>query len=130
MRTILAAMLLLASHAAAQSAEPLRLEAKIALGPVAGRIDHMALDLARKRLFVAELGNNSLGVVDIAAGKVVHRITGLKEPQGVAYLAARDLIYVANGGDGTLRVYKGDDFSAAGRIALGDDADNVRLDPS
>jgi hypothetical protein len=37
---------------------PLLLEGKIPLGSVAGRIDHMAIDLARRRLFVAELGNN------------------------------------------------------------------------
>lgn len=131
MRRVLAAMLLLAaSPMAAPAAEPLRLEAKIALGAVAGRIDHMAFDVARKRLFVAELGNNSVGVVDVAAGKVVHRISALAEPQGVAYLPARDLLYVANGGDGTVRVYKGEDFSVAAPIALGDDADNIRLDPS
>src|SRR5215208_7261590 len=34
----------------------LRLEAKIPLGQVSGRIDHMAVDLPRERLFVAELG--------------------------------------------------------------------------
>src|SRR5262249_45124581 len=79
--------------------------------------------------FVAELGNNSVGVVDVAAGAVLHRISGLKEPQGIAYLPARDLVYVANGGDGTVRVYKGEDFSPVASIALGDDADNIRLDP-
>ena len=47
---------------------PLILEAKIPLGDVSGRIDHMALDRARGRLFVAELGNDSLGVVDLGAG--------------------------------------------------------------
>ena len=42
----------------AQSSESaLRIEAKIPLGDVRGRIDHMAFDLARQRLFVAELGN-------------------------------------------------------------------------
>ena len=131
MQKLLGGMLALAlCSAAAQAAEPLRLETKIALGAVVGRIDHMAFDLARKRLFVAELGNNSVGVVDIAAGKVVHRISGLAEPQGVAYLPARDLLYVANGGDGMVRVYKGEDFSPVARIALGDDADNIRLDPA
>jgi hypothetical protein len=35
----------------------LQLETKIPLGAVTGRIDHMAIDLARHRLFVAELGN-------------------------------------------------------------------------
>src|ERR1044072_7306278 len=82
---------------------PLRLEAKIPLGNVAGRIDHMAIDLARKRLFVAELGNNSVGVVDLDARKVVHRIAGLKEPQGAAYVQATDTLYIANRGDGSGR---------------------------
>ena len=43
----------------------LTVENKILLGKVAGRIDHLAVDLDRKRLFVAELGNNSVGVVDL-----------------------------------------------------------------
>jgi YVTN family beta-propeller protein len=111
-------------------ADMLQLEAKIPLGNVAGRIDHMAFDAARDRLFVAELGNNSVGVVDINARKVIHRISGLKEPQGVAYLAARDLIYIANGGDGMVRIHRGSDFSPAALIPLGGDADNIRLDPS
>jgi len=110
------------------NAEALRLEAKIPLGSVAGRIDHMAYDAARNRLSVAELGNNSLGVVDVKAGKVIHRISGLKEPQGVGYFKPSDAIYVANGGDGAVRVYRGEDFAPAGGIALGDDADNVRID--
>src|SRR5947209_612398 len=108
----------------------LQLEAKIPLGNVAGRIDHMAYDAARIRLFVAELGNNSVGVVDIETRKVLHRILGLKEPQGVAYLASRDLLYVANGGDGMVRIYRGSDFSPAANIPLGSDADNIRLDPA
>jgi hypothetical protein len=52
------------------SASPLQLQAKIALGEVQGRIDHMAIDLARQRLFVAEFGNNTVGVVDLRERKV------------------------------------------------------------
>lgn len=44
---------------------PLVLEAKIPLGTVRGRIDHMAYDASRQYLYVAELGNGSVGVVDI-----------------------------------------------------------------
>jgi hypothetical protein len=40
---------------------PLVLEAKIPLGAVEGRIDHMAFDAKRERLFVAELGNDRPG---------------------------------------------------------------------
>jgi YVTN family beta-propeller protein len=107
---------------------PLRLEASIPLGDVRGRIDHMAIDLARQRLFIAELGNNSVSVVDLKAHKVVRRISGLSEPQGVGYVPATDTLYVANGGDGTLRLFKGDNYSEAGRLSLGADADNIRID--
>jgi hypothetical protein len=119
----------IAVSAASPAAEPpLVLEAKIPLGAVSGRIDHFAVDLARQRLFVAELGNNSVGVVDLAAGTVMHRIAGLKEPQGIGYFPRTDTIYIANAGDGAVQLYRGADFAPGGRIALGDDADNVRID--
>jgi len=122
--------LALASASIGQPAteKSLQLEAKIPLGNVAGRIDHMAIDLERHRLFVAELGNDSVGVVDLDGKKVVHRISGLKEPQGVAYIRLNDSLYVANGGDGSVRVFHGPDYSPAGRIDLGTDADNIRAD--
>jgi YVTN family beta-propeller protein len=107
---------------------PLVLETKIPLGAVSGRIDHLAIDVKRQRLFVAELGNNTLGVVDLAAGKVLRTIAGLKEPQGVAYVDFADSIYIANAGDGSVHVLRGDDLAPIGRIELGDDADNVRVD--
>jgi hypothetical protein len=109
---------------------PLQLEGKIPLGAVRGRIDHMAIDIERHRLFVAELGNDSVGVVDLEARKVVHVLGGLKEPQGVGYLASTDTLFVANGGDGSVRLFRGPDYAAGGRIDLGDDADNVRVDPA
>ena len=107
---------------------PLMLDAKIPLGQVSGRIDHLAIDAKRQRLFVAELGNNSLGVVDLAAGKVLRRITGLSEPQGVAYVPFTDSILVANAGDGSVRVLRGEDLTRISRLELGNDADNVRVD--
>jgi DNA-binding beta-propeller fold protein YncE len=107
---------------------PLVLETKIPLGDVSGRIDHLAIDLPRQRLLVAELGNNSLGVVDLRAAKLLRTIFGMDEPQGVAYVPSVDSVYVANGGDGSVRVLRADDFTPTGRIELGNDADNVRVD--
>jgi hypothetical protein len=112
------------------AAAPLLLEAKIPLGEVGGRIDHLAVDLGRRRLFVAELGNNSLGVVGLAASKVLQTIPGLREPQGVGYAPFVDRVYVANAGDGSVRVLRGEDLTPVGRIDLGSDADNVRIDPT
>jgi hypothetical protein len=114
--------------AAAGPAQPLVLERKIPLGEIRGRIDHLAIDLARDRLFVAELGNNSLGVVDLAAGKLLRRIGELDEPQGVAYDSTTDTVFVADGGDGSLHRFEGPDLMPPEPIQLGADADNVRLD--
>jgi YVTN family beta-propeller protein len=126
---LLAASLMWPAAGKAQPAgAPLALEAKIPLGEVSGRIDHLAIDVKRQRLFVAELGNNSLGVIDLAAGKVLRTIAGLSEPQGVAYVPFADNVYVANGGDGSVRVLRGEDLAPIGLIELGDDADNVRVD--
>jgi len=108
----------------------LRVEAKIPLGEVRGRIDHMAADIDRRRLFVAELGNNTVGIVDIGQAKVLQVLSGLKEPQGVGYLPSTDTLYVANGGDGSLRLFQGPNYTANGRIDFGSDADNVRVDQS
>jgi len=116
------------SGAQPAGSQPLRLEAKISLGDVRGRIDHMAVDPIRNRLFVAELGNDSVGVVDLNSRQVIHRITGLREPQGVAYEPSADTLYVANAGDGSVRLYQAGDFKETGRIELGDDADNIRID--
>lgn len=129
-RAILVAASLMgpATVAAQTTGAPLVLETKIPLGEVSGRIDHLSVDLKRRRLFVAELGNNSLGVVDLAAGKVLRTVPGMSEPQGVAHVPFADSIYVANGGDGSVRVLRAEDLAAIGRIDLGNDADNVRLD--
>ena len=108
--------------------EALVLEAKIPLGDVHGRIDHLAVDLNRQRLFVAELGNDTVGVVDLKERSVALTLAGLKEPQGIGYVASTDTLYVANASDGTVRLFQGPNLSPAGHIGLGDDADNVRVD--
>jgi DNA-binding beta-propeller fold protein YncE len=64
----------------------------------------------------------------MAAGKVLRRIADLSEPQGVAYIPFADSVFVANAGDGSVRVLRGEDLTPIGRIELGDDADNVRVD--
>jgi DNA-binding beta-propeller fold protein YncE len=124
---LLAGLTLMPVAGAAEPA-PLVLEAKIPLGKVSGRIDHFAVDPGRQRLFVAELGNDSVGVVDLKQGQVIKRISGLREPQGVGYVPWTDTLYVANAGDGSVHLYRADDFAPAGSIELGDDADNIRVD--
>ena len=128
-RLLLAVVIAIPSAGRAQTGSmPLVLEGKIPLGDASGRIDHLAVDPKRQHLFVAELGNNTLGVVDLAGGKLLRRVGGFSEPQGVGYEPMTDTVYVANAGDGSVHVLRGEDLAPLGRIELGDDADNVRID--
>jgi hypothetical protein len=128
---LVAGALLCTSTEGGRAAEPpatLVLERTIALKDVHGRIDHMAIDVGRKRLFVAELGNGTLDAIDIATGQVIKRIPGLKEPQGVGYVARADVVAIASAGDGSVRLFSGEELSPSGIVRLGDDADNIRVD--
>lgn len=109
-------------------ATPLRLEKTIELPDVQGRIDHMSVDVKGQRLFVSALGNNTVEVIDIKAGKRAKTITGLAEPQGVLYVPTNDRIYVANAKDGSVRIFDGTSYALLKTIDYGDDADNLRYD--
>lgn len=128
---LLAAVLLTAScgrKAPGDADAPLKRVATIALPGVAGRIDHMAVDLARQRLFVAALGNNTVEVVDLKAGARLQSLHGFHEPQGVGYDAATDRVIVANGDSGDCDFLDGATLKSLGKLHLGDDADDIRMD--
>ena len=125
----LAAVALFAGTSAAPAeVSPLALDAKIPLGEVRGRIDHLALDVARQRLYIAELGNDSLGIVDLRAGRMLKTLTGLLEPQGVGYVPSTDTIWVTSGADGALHLFRGESGEPDGVLPVGDDPDNLRVD--
>ena len=88
----------------------LKLTHTIPLNGVQGRFDHFAIDAKGQRLFVAALGNNSLEVIDLAAGKRFQSVPGMSKPTGVLYLPEAKQVLVANGDDGTLKVLDGADF--------------------
>ena len=69
---------------------------------VAGRLDHFTTDAKRKRLFVSALGNNTVEIVSLLAGKVVHSLAGSDGPQGVLQVPENDRIVVANPGEGKI----------------------------
>lgn len=102
----------------------------IPMANVEGRIDHMAVDLAHKRFYVAALVNNTLEVLDLRAGKVSQTVTGLKEPQGVVFVPDTGTLYVTTGGDGKCLAFSGDPLTRTAEADAGADADNIRYDVS
>lgn len=116
--------------AAAREFSPLQLEEQIPVPNVAGRLDHFTADAKRRRLIVSALGNNSVEVIDVFAGKVMHSITGLAEPQGSLYVPDYDQLFVANAADGKVRVYDGATYTLRKTLDFGEDPDNLRYDPT
>lgn len=116
--------------AVAQMSDPLRPAGAIPMPGVAGRIDHMRIDIRGQRLFVAALGNNTMEVLDVRAGKELRSVKGLREPQGVFYLSEPDRVFVANGADGSCSVFDGQSLQLLQTVELGEDADNIRYDPA
>ena len=104
------------------STPSLNLIQTIVIPNVNGRIDHMAIDIRGQRLFVAELGNNSLDIIDLNASKRVHSISNndrlLNEPQSVVYIPELNRIFVSNGQDGSVDVFDAKSFSFIKKINL------------
>ncbi|MBF9252157.1 YncE family protein [Pontibacter sp. 172403-2] len=103
----------------------LSLQKVVKLPGVRGRIDHLAVDKAHQVVYMAALGNNTLEVIDLSKGKVIHEIKGLDEPQGVAYLPQANAVFVANGGNGVCAFYDANTYKQKAELDLGEDADNV-----
>jgi DNA-binding beta-propeller fold protein YncE len=125
-RLALLCLILFASAAVEQPAA-LRHVQTIPLN-VEGRIDHFSFDLKTRRLFVCALENNTCEVIDTDAGKAIHTIKGLTEPQGVRHLPKPNRLVIANAIDGSVGVYDASNFQLLHRIDLKNDADNVRHD--
>jgi DNA-binding beta-propeller fold protein YncE len=116
------------SPSAGREAPPLRLVQEIPLPGVEGRLDHFTIDAKRKRVIFSALGNNTVEIVDAFAGKRIHSITGLSEPQGTLYVPEFDRLFVANAADGTVKVFNGTTFAPVATVDFGEDPDNLRYD--
>jgi hypothetical protein len=126
---IVSASLLACLPSPAQQPSPLlNLEREISLPDVQGRIDHLSADVAGNRVFVSALGNGTIEVIDLNKGQRTGQIKGLKEPQGLVYVPSNATLYVASGGDGSVRSYDSRTLKPLQSVTLGDDADNLRFD--
>src|SRR5262249_36135763 len=85
------------------------------------------VDVPGQRLFVAGLGNHSLEVVDLAAGRA-QSVGKLGKPQGTAYLPAQRRVFVADGDLGAVVELDGQTLAEVRRTDGLPDADNLRHD--
>lgn len=99
----------------------------IPLEGVKGRFDHFAS--GGGKLFVSELGNNSVAVINLFGETLEHTITGVPGPQGVAFSPEANKLFVASA-MGKLYIYDGTSFDLITSIDFHGGADNLRYDPA
>jgi len=124
------ALLFCVGLAAQKQTAALELLAKVPLPGVHGRLDHLAADVYRGRLFVAASADGRVQVVDIRHNSVVDPLSGVAEPHSIAYVKSSDRIFVSSAGDGTLGAYDGDTLKFIGSLRLGSNAGAIRVDAS
>jgi hypothetical protein len=113
-----------------QDKPTLRLVQTIPLPGVNGRLDHMAVDLEKKRLFLAAVANGTLEVIDLGGGKVINSLTGFKDTQDALFLGGHfNKLYVSSL-DGTLRILQGESFRLIQALKLEPDPNRLFYDPA
>jgi DNA-binding beta-propeller fold protein YncE len=119
-----------AHDAHSQDKLPLQRVQTIPMPNVSGRMDHLGIDVEGGRLFAAALGDsqNTVEVIDLKAGKRILSIRGQSMPQGVFYSADFKRLFVANGKDGTVKIFRGDSLERLDNLSIGVNADHVGYD--
>ena len=108
----------------------LRLIQTIPLPGVNGRLDHMAVDLEKGRLFLAAVANGTVEVLDLGAGKVIKSLTGMTDTQDALFLGGNfNKLYVSSL-DGTLRIFQGETFRLVQALKLEPDPNRLLYDPA
>ncbi len=99
--------------------------ATVPLEGVKGRFDHFAS--GKGKVFVSALGNNTVEVIDLFQGALVHTITGVPNPQGVTFSPEANKLFVASE-KGKVYIYDGDSFKLIATLDFEGGADNMRYD--
>jgi DNA-binding beta-propeller fold protein YncE len=107
---------------------PLRLLQHVSLPGVEGRMDHMSVDAKGQRLFASGLANGSIEIIDLAAGKRIRSLAGLKEPEGILYAADSNTIFAADGEGGAVHAFNGASYNALQTVGSLPHSDNLRYD--
>jgi len=119
-----------AVQTSAQEKQVLKLVQTIPLPGVTRRLDHMGVDLEKKRLFVAAVANNTLEVVDLTDGKVIKSLGGFKDTQDALFLGGDfNKLYVSNL-DGYVRVFQGETFWPVQDFKIEPDPNRLFYDPT
>jgi DNA-binding beta-propeller fold protein YncE len=97
------------------------------LPDISGDVDHLAIDTAGQRLFLAAEDNGTLRVINLRTGHLDQIITGFKTPHSVLFLPDQNELYVTDGSNG-VRVIDGTTFAQKKTIPTTPGADSIGVD--
>jgi DNA-binding beta-propeller fold protein YncE len=124
------ALFLLCSFSVTSGDEPaLRLVQTIPMPEVDGRIDHFAIDVKGRRVFLAALAKNTIEVVDLKSGRVMRTLPGFAKPQGVLFVPKFNKLFVASGADGSVKTVDGTTLAVTHTASVSLGADAIGYDP-
>ena len=93
-----------------------------------GGWDYLTVDSAAKRLYLTH--GPRVEVIDLANGKAVGAITGLKGTHGVALDETGKFGYISDGGGNAVVVFDRNDLSTVATIPVGTNPDAIAFEPT
>jgi DNA-binding beta-propeller fold protein YncE len=115
-----------AFFAVGQKAGVLAPSLTVSLPLVQGGFNHMSVDAARQRLFVAAPTNKTLEVVDIKSGKLLQSLDG-ERPAAALYAPEFNQLYVSRGQG--VSIYDGETLNLIASVDLQTNPDEMHYDP-
>jgi len=109
---------------------PLAFVADIPLPGGPTRFDYQWLDAAKRRLYIAHLGDSSLVVFDLDAQRVIREIPGLPSVHGVVAAPDRQLVLATATAEKTLVLLDDQTFEIKARVPAGQYPNGLAYDPS
>ncbi len=106
---------------------PLKLTGSAALPEISGDMDHLAIDAAGRRLFVAAEDNGTLRVIDLKTGKLQRTVKGFHTPHSILVVPEAKELYITDGSDAVL-VLDSDTFQVKRRVKTTPGADSIGVD--
>src|SRR5580700_6163258 len=91
--------------------------------------DYLSIDLVGKRLFATPQAAKAVAVLDLQDGHVLKMIPGFGNPHGVFYSPTLKRLFVADGENGNVKVFSGEDYSLIKTIPLARGADWFIYEP-
>src|SRR5215469_6013958 len=94
---------------------------------IEGDLDHLAIDAAGQRLFVAAEDNGTLRVIDLKTGKLERTVKGFKNPHSILYLPEQSELYIADGSN-AIQLLDSKTFAVKRTIPTTPGADSIGVD--